>query len=508
MQSYKNKHQGERCFILGNGPSLADIDLSLLENEITFGTNRIYLSGFTPTYYACVNELVLQQFWPEIMELDSWKFLSAKKKIGEAVDAPLSNLTFLDTSLREPMFSSPEGPIWEGHTVTYVCLQLAYYMGFSEVILLGVDHDYGEQRVPNMEVVATGPDANHFHPDYFSGGTRWHTPDLSMSEVAYSLAKNFYEKHGRKIINASAHTRLDVFEKLPLSYVLSEKAPRVSAIVSAYHADRYIDGLLDDLLSQTEDCQIVVVCEKESEEEEITGDVMGRVYPGKILMVPTEDIPTVYAAWNLGIKAASGKYITNANTDDRHHPRAYEIMADVLDARHDLDLVYHDSYISWTANQTFEEFIRENADKKLQPGRFENEPGIFSWMDYERGALARGCFIGPQPMWRASLHQEYGYFLANYKSAGDYEFWLRVAQDKNMFRIGIPLGVYHAHLDGVELSDPVTSAEEAHGAIQLHQSTKVAVTPSGNGTICFAIDGNYSFVNAAELLGVLSKEQA
>lgn len=505
MNQFKNIHKGERCFILGNGPSLKDVDLSLLENEITFGTNRIYLADFTPTYYACVNPLVRDQFSQEIYDIDTIKFISGVP--GVSLNGEGAGETYLlDTSLREPMFSSPEGPIWEGHTVTYVCLQLAYYMGFSEVVLLGMDHYYGEQHVPNMEIVATGDDPNHFHPDYFSGGTRWHTPDLGMSEVAYSLAKGVFEKNGRKIINCTARTALDVFEKLPLSYAIAKDPPRVSAIVSAYKAKDYIDGLIYDLLEQVEDCQIVMVCQKGSYEDIATGLAMGRSDPGKFAAVLTDNIPTVYAAWNMGVKAASGKYLTNANTDDRHHPLAYKIMADVLDARPTIDVVYHDSYISWEANQTFAEFVAENHGKQLQPGRHEDQPGIFAWNDYDRGALAHGCFIGPQPMWRASLHQEYGYFLDNYKSAGDYEFWLRVAQERNMLRIGYPLGVYHANLNGVELSDPITSAEEAQGAISLHQVPDATITPVGEGILRFAIDGRWTYINGQELMQVLTQE--
>ena len=80
-------------------------------------------------------------------------------------------------------------------------------------------------------------------------------------------------------------------------------------------------------------------------------------------IVLTEDVPTVYRAWNLGIKAAEGQYITNANADDRHHPLAYTLMAAILDARPDIDLVYHNQYITWEPNQTLKEFEEENKGK-------------------------------------------------------------------------------------------------------------------------------------------------
>ena len=68
------------------------------------------------------------------------------------------------------------------------------------------------------------------------------------------------------------------------------------------------------------------------------------------------------------------------------------------------------------------------------------------------------------------MHQRYGYFLENYKSAGDYEFWLRMSREGNMYRIPHVLGLYLAKPDGIELGDPLLSAAEAFNAVMLHQN--------------------------------------
>ena len=353
INKFKDVHKRERCFIIGNGPSLNDVDMEMLKDETTFGTNRIYLKdGFTPDYYVCVNLLVCEQFKDDIDAIDTVKFVSERcaKNFEEPHSKGFANI--LDTSNNWSGFYSPEESMWEGSTVTFVAMQLAYYMGFTEVILVGVDHDFGAYKQPHLEVVATGPDENHFDPDYFSGGTRWNHPNLVASEFAYSLAKIAYERDGRKIVNASAYTKLDVFEKVPLNHLIHPLPPRVSAIVSAYKAEDYIEGCLDDLYKQPMGIEIVVVCQEGSEEHKSAQETE---HPF-LRIVTTKNIPTVYHAWNLGIRAASGKYITNANTDDRHHPDAYRIMADLLDARPDIDLVYHDCYITWK-DQTYEEFI-------------------------------------------------------------------------------------------------------------------------------------------------------
>lgn len=215
FSKYSNRHKGQRCVIVGNGPSLNKMDLSFLESEIFFGTNRIYLLfdrwKFRPTYYVSVNPLVIEQSLDEISRMPCPKFL------GSAAIPSLHDRgdVFFLRNLPEWTFSTdPTHGISEGWTVTYVAMQLAYYMGFSEVILIGVDHYFATQGTPNQEVVSHGADPNHFHPDYFGRGVRWHLPDLERSERSYRLAKQVFEADGRRIIDATVDGKLTLFPKV------------------------------------------------------------------------------------------------------------------------------------------------------------------------------------------------------------------------------------------------------------------------------------------------------
>ena len=185
LKRYRDRHRGQRCVIIGNGPSLNRMDLSFLRDEITFGLNRIYLLSetmdFQPSYYICMNPLVLEQSVREIQAICSPRFLSV-----QCMDLfPERDDTVLLQPMPGPSFArDPRSGVWEGYTVTYVALQLAYYMGFSEVVLIGVDHEYkNPPGNPNEAVVSSGDDPNHFHPRYFGSGVRWHLPDLENAEV-------------------------------------------------------------------------------------------------------------------------------------------------------------------------------------------------------------------------------------------------------------------------------------------------------------------------------------
>lgn len=201
-----DKHRGETGLIIGNGPSLRDVPLEFLNKYPSFGTNRIYLKdGFTPTYYCSVNPLVISQFAEDIAKIDAPKFLPASYCFDDTC-LPLNSSGMV-------LFSQDASSwIYEGHTVTYVCMQIAYYMGFRDILLVGVDHSFRYEGAPNQQNVLEGNDPNHFHPDYFKG-RQWNNPDLVRSEHAYKLARAMYEAHQRRIINLTPGTKETAFEK-------------------------------------------------------------------------------------------------------------------------------------------------------------------------------------------------------------------------------------------------------------------------------------------------------
>jgi hypothetical protein len=216
LTDLRDKHRGERCFIIGNGPSLKQTDLTCLRDEFTFGLNRIYLMfpelGFSTSYYLSVNSLVVEQCAEEIRRLAMPKFVSWRSR---HLIQPVDDLIFLHTTYSGPKFATDaRGRLWEGATVTYVALQLAYHMGFRQVILIGVDHNFASKGDANKTVVSTGEDPNHFSPAYFGQGFRWQLPDLDTSEIGYTLARKAYREAGREVLDATVGGKLTIFPKV------------------------------------------------------------------------------------------------------------------------------------------------------------------------------------------------------------------------------------------------------------------------------------------------------
>lgn len=227
---------------------------------------------------------------------------------------------------------------------------------------------------------------------------------------------------------------------------MAKKERLVSAIVSVYNCERFIAGCLEDLERQTiaDKLEIVVVNTGSQQNEDAIIKEFQKKYDN-IVYVKTENRETLYKAWNIGIKAASGKYITNANSDDRHRKDAFEIMADLLEKEQDVDFVYADNIVTEFENETFENHT---------PAKYVKLP------EYDRENLFHYSYIGPQPMWHKSLHEKFGYFEDSLKVCGDYEFWIRVSGERNFRHIKEYLGLYFKNPVSLERVDLLRTLSE------------------------------------------------
>jgi GT2 family glycosyltransferase len=193
--------------------------------------------------------------------------------------------------------------------------------------------------------------------------------------------------------------------------------------------------LINQSLYHRGELEIIVIDSASPENEREIVQKFQKQYPN-ILYERTPDRETLYKAWNRGIKKARGRYLTNANTDDRRRFDALEIMANYLDFHGEVDLVYGDQLITDIKNETF---ANTRARRR------------WNWPNYSYEKMRQACCVGSQPMWRNSLHQQYGYFRNELSCAGDYEFWLRLGkQGVQMARLPQILGLYYLNAQGLE----------------------------------------------------------
>lgn len=239
LRQFQDRHAGERCVIIGNGPSLNQLDLSRLGSETTFAVNGIFYAadkmGFDPTYYVVEDSSVMKENIEQIKAYRAGhKFFP---NIYRSIYGDDPNVTYFmmnrgfyatdSPNYCVPRFSADAAQrLYCGQSVTIINLQLAYYMGFTEVVLIGMDFSY---VIPDSAdrrgdiITSAEDDPNHFHPDYFGKGKTWKDPKLDRVLANYALAKEMFAADGRTIVNATAGGNLNLFDRVDYSKLFGGK---------------------------------------------------------------------------------------------------------------------------------------------------------------------------------------------------------------------------------------------------------------------------------------------
>ncbi|MEZ0359014.1 6-hydroxymethylpterin diphosphokinase MptE-like protein [Mycobacterium sp. SA01] len=222
---------GRRCFVMGNGPSLLKCDLGLLKDEVTIGSNAQYLSwdtmGFIPTFLTVEDRLVAEDRAAELCALARPTKIFPRDLLYCLRE---SRNTIFINFVRDyqpfPRFTSDfQKIVYWGGTVSVLNLQLAYYLGCSEIYLIGFDHNYQVPKdVKDFVITSQGDDVNHIHPDYFGKGYRWHDPNLARMEQSYIEARRFLDTQGIPVRNATVGGHLEVFERIDYDTLFSSNA--------------------------------------------------------------------------------------------------------------------------------------------------------------------------------------------------------------------------------------------------------------------------------------------
>jgi len=225
IKEWKERYAGEKAVILCNGPSLNKTDFSVLQkfSTFTFGLNKINLlfdrSDFRPSCIVSVNPFVIEQNKNFYNTTDIPLFLDVK---GRKWIAFRKNTHFLHSGGIYGQFARDCSiSVNQGATVTYVAMQIAFHMGFTDVALVGCDHSFQTKGPPNRQIQAGKVDHDHFDPRYFSNGDAWQLPDLEASEFHYEKARNIFSHFGRRLVNCTDGGKLEKLERISLASFLN-----------------------------------------------------------------------------------------------------------------------------------------------------------------------------------------------------------------------------------------------------------------------------------------------
>jgi hypothetical protein len=226
-------YQGERCFMVGNGPSLRHAPFDLLHSEYTIGMNRIGLiteyTDWMPRFYVFTSSLFDSVEVPLkdmllAIDMSEVAFIWDKYRNHNALKVR-SNIAWINVSHTghyqpgdgDNSFWSSDASVRVSKygTTMFPALQIAVYLGFAPLYVIGADGYQGAHTVDE-------PDCNHFHPRYHKDKkASWPPVGNAFSKHVYELSLDACQRLGVEIYDATQAPGLGALPKVDLLEVLT-----------------------------------------------------------------------------------------------------------------------------------------------------------------------------------------------------------------------------------------------------------------------------------------------
>jgi len=246
IQNFKDLHKGQRCFLVGNGPSLTAGDLTTISihSEISFGCNAIseifsqtmwrpnYFLAYDPSLFRYKVEMLKEteaeyKFFPTLNEA----YVDDVQRTMKLLNCGKGRVVYTSVITSNQLHGLPDfshdasKALYTNSTVMYVMIQLAIYMGFSKIYLVGVDG--GTMHPKNLEAYLS--EKQHFYSEdmeylyqynSFLAPQSTETIELRM-ENGYLRAEKYAREHNISILNATRGGKLEMFERVDFDTLFS-----------------------------------------------------------------------------------------------------------------------------------------------------------------------------------------------------------------------------------------------------------------------------------------------
>lgn len=242
--SLNTKPEEKVIVIMGNGPSLKDVDFELLKKVDTFGMNGAYRKyeklNFYPTYFGCFDTVVCEQSAPGYSKLvhnsPIKKFFFIKpdyfsKETREHPKFQKLNFNGIYDGTKESTFEYFMDIGCTGGN----CTQIAIMLGYTKIILIGCEANYvdyiqgAKVTNDNCLVIEKLPDKNpnYWCDDYQQTGDRYNVPKAHIYHIpAWEKLSVLAKKKNVKIVNCSSISKIPYFQK---TNIMDELKPYISS---------------------------------------------------------------------------------------------------------------------------------------------------------------------------------------------------------------------------------------------------------------------------------------
>jgi Glycosyl transferase family 2 len=239
--------------------------------------------------------------------------------------------------------------------------------------------------------------------------------------------------------------------------ILTPPRVRVSAITSLYAGGAHIERFMENMVGQSgfaDHVELIIVDANSPDGERTVIERHARQHPN-IRYLHVNHRIGVYDAWNIAVQMARGDYLTTTNVDDLRRRDSLALQAATLDNLPFVDVVYQDFYYTFDPDLSFEQVAAHGLKSDLP---LVTPHGLMACNPPHNA-----------PMWRRRLHDELGLFDTRYRSAGDYDFWMRcAAAGKTFYKANDAHVVYYQNPQGISTRPGTRGFEEIRGVHKRH----------------------------------------
>jgi hypothetical protein len=310
--------------------------------------------------------------------------------------------------------------------------------------------DYSEKAYQGQPDIDWVYPAKHFELEPTPYGINAFSLVIGSLAALFKCTQTEAETTTRLLHNA--HTTLQRFlEKKadPDTNVL------VSVISSLFREKDMVGGFLSNIISLHDfqfDHELILVLPERDISQGAIIDIYSLFHP-RIRVLQLEADPGIYNCWNIAISTARGKYLTNANCDDRRASSHTRDIANALDqynghvgssaiiATDSLDFIVNTNYSNAIQETETDAAWYRNGDNEMVA-----EKSLRDFFILNDSSEIIQCYNFPHcmPVWRRDIHNELGLFSEEiHGTYSDFALWLNAAKSgKRFIHLNKVLGAY------------------------------------------------------------------
>lgn len=202
--------------------------------------------------------------------------------------------------------------------------------------------------------------------------------------------------------------------------------PKVSVVMPAYNAEKYIEDAIESILNQTfTDFEFIIINDGSSDK---TKSIIQAFHDSRLVYLENSKNLGIVETLNKGLNYASGEYIARMDADDIAMPKRIEKQIKTMERNRTIGVLGTGTRVFGDGIETYDSHSSLNSD------------------ELKANLLFSTCLCHPSVMIRKNvLDRHYLKYDSQFKGAEDYKLWWDIVQVSKLSCLPEPLHCYRIH---------------------------------------------------------------